>query len=205
MEGSMWHHTGKMSVCVQLFVSLLVNKRVETCYRPLLYYTACLVPLAIFSHRPCQGPHIHPPTVGSSSLRYNGPWQTTVINPCRLFIQPMQNTCSPLMQPAASHMSKTHKPGNVVGYLVGSRDYRMAPKGSPAWLDSGSCSHASPKSFLKANQHLCLYLPLFILTRDCNQSNGFKATFQIHAQILRCPQSCSCSQIIMINYYSNLF
>lgn len=39
------------------------------------------------------------------------------------------------------------------------------------------------------NQHLCFDLPLFFLTLDCNQSNGFKATLQIHAQILHCPQS----------------
>lgn len=161
-----------MSVCVQLFGSLLVNKGWK---HPLT--ATCLSPLAIFSDQPCQGPHIYPPTVGSSSLRYNSPWQTMVINPCRLFIQPVKNTCSPRSCQQRLTCQKYTTRGNVVRYLVGSGTTRWLPGalqlGWTVWS-----RHASPKSCFKANQHLCFYLPLFILTHYCDQSNCFKATLQ---------------------------
>lgn len=78
---------------------------------------------------------------------------------------------------SVSHVQNTQgrERGSVFG---GQWDYVMAPRGSLARLDSVSFYHASPKSCFKANQHLCFDLPLFILTRYRNQSNGFKATLQ---------------------------
>lgn len=130
MWGSGQHYGAK---CCCVFSCLWVYGSIRGREQPIA--RACLFPLAIFSYWPCQGPHIHPPTVGSSGLRYNGPWQTTVINPCHLFIQPMKNTCSPLMRPAAPNMLQMHNPGQVVWYLVVPLAVVMAPWGSPARPD----------------------------------------------------------------------
>lgn len=87
-------------MCVCVFLSIRGRKRAIA--------AACLFSLAIFSCWPCQGPHNHPPTVGSSGLQYNGLTQTPVINLCHLFIHPAKHTCSPLGLPTTPNMSKIH-------------------------------------------------------------------------------------------------
>lgn len=76
------------AVCGGLCVSLSITGRKQA------IAAACLFSLAIFSCLPCQGPHNHPPTVGSSGLQYNGLQQTTVIHLCHVFIHPVKHTCS---------------------------------------------------------------------------------------------------------------
>lgn len=78
---------------------------------------------------------------------------------------------------SVSHVKNT-QPRDRGSAFGGQQDYVMAPRSSPARLDSVSCSRTSPKSCFKANQHLTSYLTLFIHTRACNQSNDFKATLQ---------------------------
>lgn len=192
-----------MSVCV--FSCLWVFWSIKGRKHPIA--AACLFPLAIFSYRPCQGPHIHPPTVGSSSsLRYNGPWQTVVINPCRLFIQPMKNTCSPLMLPAESHMSKIHNPGNVIWYLVGSGTTWWLPGALQlGWTLYHAAMHLLNPASKPTSISASISLYLFSLATAINQMALKRPFKQIHAQMLCCLQYCSCSQIIMIDYYSILF
>lgn len=102
---------------------------------------ACLFSSAIFSYWPCQGPHNHPPTVGSSGLQYNGLQQTPVIHLCHVFIHPVKHTCSPLMPPAAFNMSKIHTSQwtwTCFGVWSCKRRLKdlMSPRGSSAWVQT---------------------------------------------------------------------
>lgn len=186
MWGSAQHYGAK---CRCVFSCLWVYGSIRGREQPIA--RACLFPLAIFSYWPCQGPHIHPPTVGSSGLRYNGPWQTTVINPCHLFIQPLKNTCSPLMLPAVPNMLQIHNPGKVVCYLVVPLAFVMAPWGSPARPDFVSCllNPASKPTIISSS--ISLYL--FSLATAVNQTASKPPLKQIHTQMLLCPQYWGCS------------
>lgn len=186
MWGSAQHYGAK---CRCVFSCLWVYGSIRGREQPIA--RACLFPLAIFSYWPCQGPHIHPPTVGSSGLRYNGPWQTTVINPCHLFIQPLKNTCSPLMLPAVPNMLQIHNPGKVVCYLVVPLAFVMAPWGSPARPDFVSCllNPASKPTIISSS--ISLYL--FSLATAINQMASKPPLKQIHTQMLLCPQYWGCS------------
>lgn len=90
--------------CFVLFVCVRLSIR----GRKHTIAAACLFSFAIFSYWSCQGPHKHPPTVGSSGLQCNGQLQTGIINLCHVFIHSTKHTCSPPMLPASPNVSKIH-------------------------------------------------------------------------------------------------
>lgn len=92
--------------CFVLFVCVCVCLSIRG--RKHTIAAACLFSFSIFSFWSCQGPHKHPPTVGSSGLQCNGQLQTGIINLCHVFIHSTKHTCSPLMLPASPNVSKIH-------------------------------------------------------------------------------------------------
>lgn len=118
----------------------------------------------------------------------------------------MKNTCSPLMLPAASHMSKIHNPGTVVRHLVGSRTTWWLPGALQlGWTLYHVAEHLLNPASKPTSISPPISLYLFTLAPAINQMTLKQHFKQIHVQMLCCPQYCSGSVIIMIDYYFVLF
>lgn len=161
---------GNTSVCAQLFASLLVNKGEDATYSGSLF-----IPLRLFLATGHVKVHtsVRPQWAAAAfdiMIRDKPRSSIRVISS----FNPPENTCSPLtpgqQRPARQ---KYTTQGTWVWYALVLRDCVMAPGGSPARPGLVSRSHASLKSSFKANHHLGFYPPVFILTRSCDQSNGF--------------------------------
>lgn len=133
---------------------------------------ACLFSLAIFSCWPCQGPHNHPPTVGSSGLQYNGRPQTPVINLCHLFIHPAKHTCSPLGLPTTPSMSKTHATQWTCTCFVVQKDNTRRVPGTYSSKSVPCCVYLNLVLIQTtiAISNVPLYLHVCIITLYCHQS-----------------------------------
>lgn len=141
--------------CVCVILSIRERKHIIA--------AACLFSLAIFSHCPCEGPHNHSPTVGSSGLQYNSALWTRVINLCHLFIHPAEHTCSlpvlpttPMCQKYTPH--NEHIPWNLL------LQHTTIVSGEFCGLSALSRCRVTMQQNPVSNSSLCdMHLPLYLI------------------------------------------